>query len=250
MKVIRANCRIQFTPQDIAFLLTTLERGTGQGSALQDLLSDNDSRTLLLDSDHIYEAIIDTPQNLQISLHLYFYVLVRRVLRNAGIEDESVADYVAELLSEFTKSTRPAESSSDSKTPPLSLDAWIETLDRGNHRVRFEQKAYVANRLLFHTGIHEEWLRHRTARRGAPTLEFYESVGPMFYRDAGQHSLAESYDLRPIFEQLSDSFHETRLALNDLATRLIHLDEPEYPILPTRANPQADQDSEVPPAFL
>ncbi len=251
MKVIRANCRIQFTPQDIAFLLNTLDQHSKQETALQNLLADPDSRTLLLDSDTIYEAIIDTPANLPISIHLYFYVLVRRVLRNAGIENEELADYVAELLAEFTRSESPTNQTGNSNTKSLSLDAWIETLRGGNHRVRFEQKAHVANRLLFHTGIHEEWLRHRTERRGAPTLEFYESVGPMFYRDAGQHSLAKSYDLRLIFEQLSGRFHETRVALNELATRLLHFDSPSYPLVPSEiTNPQEAQEPEAPPGCV
>jgi hypothetical protein len=60
----------------------------------------------ILDSDTVFEAVIENPANLSISLHLFFYILVRRVLKEAEIEDESVADFVAELLAEFTRASR------------------------------------------------------------------------------------------------------------------------------------------------
>jgi hypothetical protein len=120
-----------------------------------------------------------------------------------------------------------------------------------DRRESFELKAFAANRLLFLTGIQEDWLRRRTARRGAPSLEFYETVGPGFYREAGHHELAVSYELRNIFEQLSERFHDTRLALNELATRLIHLDTPQFPILESRpASQTSSQSPEGPPPSL
>lgn len=231
MKVIRANCRIQFTPQDIAFLIETLEQSPDQRQAIQGLFADTDTQGMLLDSEAIYQAIIENPNQLSISLHLFFYVTVRRVLKKKGIDDENVADYVAELLTEFTRTNRGPSTRPTEEVGEPALHAWLEGLEEAGSRSSFERKAYIANRLLFHTGIQEEWLRQRTNRRGAPSLEFYESVGPRFYRDAGQHRLAEDYEVRDIFEQLATRFHETRIALNDLATRLLHLDDPALPIL-------------------
>ena len=252
MKVIRANCRIQFTPNDISFILQTLENRAGQKEALETLLGDEESRKLLLDSDTIFDAVIENPANLSISLHLFFYILVRHVLKEAEIEDESVADYVAELLTEFTRTSRTGTAPTDAPCAAPALDLWLNSMQNADRRECFELKAFAANRLLFLTGIQEDWLRRRTVRRGAPSLEFYETVGPGFYREAGDHELAESYELRGIFSQLSDRFHDTRLALNELATRLIHLDTPQFPILETKpASQSSDQDLEgLPPSLL
>jgi hypothetical protein len=252
MKVIRANCRIQFTPLDISFLLQTLESRPEQREALQSLFGDEDSRNLLLDSDTVFEAVIENPENLSISLHLFFYILVRRVLMEVEIEDESVADYVAELLAEFTRASRSGARSSEATNESPALDSWLGAIQNTDRRECFELKAFAANRLLFLTGIQEDWLRRRTARRGAPSLEFYETVGPGFYREAGHHELAESYELRNIFEQLSERFHDARLALNDLATRLIHLDTPQFPILEARPTSQTSSQGpeELPRSLL
>ncbi len=244
MKVIRANCRIQFTSQDIAFLLETLEQNPAQREAILGLFADTDTQGMLLDSEAIYDAIVENPNHLQISLHLFFYITVRRVLTKKGIDDENVADYVAELLTEFTRTHSGTTNQSSEGIGEPALDAWLNNLQDADSRTSFERKAYIANRLLFHTGIQEDWLRQRTNRRGAPSVEFYESVGPRFYRDAGRHRLAESYEVRDVFEQLADRFHETRVALNDLATRLLHLDDPAFPILQSsRATKDRNQDS-------
>jgi hypothetical protein len=37
--------------------------------------------------------------------------------------------------------------------------------------------------------------------------------------------------LSDIYEELSRSFHEVRMALNDLAVRFLHLDSPALPII-------------------
>lgn len=252
MKIIRANCRIQFTPLDFSFLLQTLERRPSQRVALQSLFGDEDTRSLLLDSEAVFEAVIENPANLSISLHLFFYILVRRVLREAEIEDESVADYVAELLTEFTRASRSDARSKEAANESPALDSWLGATQNADCRESFEINAFAANRLLFLTGIQEDWLRRRTARRGAPSLEFYETVGPGFYREAGHHELAESYELRNIFEQLSERFHDARLALNELATRLIHLDTPQFLILETKPTSRTLNQSfeELPPSLL
>ena len=177
MKVIRANCRIQFTPLDISFLLQTLERRPEQREALQSLFGDEDSRNLLLDSDTVFEAVVENPANLSISLHLFFYILVRRVLKEAEIEDESVADYVAELLTEFTRASRSGTRSSESTNESPALDSWLSAMKSTDRRESFEIKAFAANRLLFLTGILEDWLRRRTARRGAPSLRTPDLAG-------------------------------------------------------------------------
>ncbi len=223
MKVVRANCRIQFTAEDIAFLLHTLDGDSENHTAIQSLLGDPESRNLILDSETLFNAVLECPDSLSISLHFFFYILVRHALVEAEIRNEAIADYIAELLSEFSQHP--------DLPPPLgtpgnqdSLAAWYEALDQTHGRHRFELQAYFGNRLLYLTGVQENWLRNRTQRRGAPSLEFYEAAGPTFFRTASQHVLANAYELKGIFEELADRFHDARLALNTLSNTRLHLE--------------------------
>src|SRR5271156_6494280 len=103
MKVIQANCRVQFTASDVDFILGVLRRRTGDAASLTALLADAESRDVILDDDLLFRALLEHGGCLRVSPHLYFYVLVRHVLRRSGLDDRRVADYVAELLSEFSR---------------------------------------------------------------------------------------------------------------------------------------------------
>src|SRR5271170_6762384 len=102
MFVIQPNCRVQFTAEDIDFIRRVL--GTTENSqALISLLTDVDCRDAILDDEKLFRALLEERSCLRVSAHFYFYVLVRHVLRQAGIDDRTVADYVAELLTQFSR---------------------------------------------------------------------------------------------------------------------------------------------------
>ena len=46
----------------------------------------------------ICSIIDDESPFLHISMRLYFYVIVRNLLKDYGVDDRNVADYIAELL--------------------------------------------------------------------------------------------------------------------------------------------------------
>src|SRR3954468_14426167 len=102
MKVIQSNCRVQFTAEDIAFISTVLASKGSAAPSLVSLLTDPEARDLILDDDDLFRALLEQRRCLRVSAHFYFYVLVRHVLKESGIEDRQVADYVAEVLSEFS----------------------------------------------------------------------------------------------------------------------------------------------------
>src|SRR4029079_3377839 len=72
------------------------------------LLSDSDTRDAILDNENLFRAILENRGCLRISNRLYFFVMRRHVLNEAGIEDSEVADYTAEMLAEYSdfESTR------------------------------------------------------------------------------------------------------------------------------------------------
>ena len=48
MKVIQPNCRIQFTAEDVDFIVSILGKKTGNAQCLTQLLADEESRDLIL----------------------------------------------------------------------------------------------------------------------------------------------------------------------------------------------------------
>src|SRR5437879_3768319 len=103
MNVIQPNCRMQFTAEDVEFILAVLGPKCGAADTLVNLLSDEEARDLILDDESLFRALLEQRGCLRVSTHFYFYVLVRHVFKRSGIENSVVADYVAEVLAEYSR---------------------------------------------------------------------------------------------------------------------------------------------------
>jgi hypothetical protein len=214
-------CRARFTALDMAFIVSTLCQGRREEESLLDLLSEPGTLTTILDHPRLLQAILDNLGCLHISVRLYFYVLVRHVFKEASMDDPDLADYVAEMLSVFASAHRARSPLPDQSSPMEYVVDMMAALQTANRRERFLIRAHLGNYSLFLVGMFPQFIRHRRNRRAAPDVAYYEQIGQTNYRIAGGHVLAEKLDLHGIFSTLSDQFHSTRLALNDLAERLI-----------------------------
>lgn len=220
MKIIRANCRTQFTAEDIAFIVSVLGKKTGDADCLIKLLADEETRDMILDDEELYRAFLEHRGCIHVSSHLYFFVLIRHVLKRMGIDDRNVADYVAEVLCEFARSDR---SKCTVPGAEQSLDYFFEMVDalqRADERTSFYIRAYMGNHALFSAGVFLDRIRFRAESRGFPDVRYYEELGRMSYRVASDHRLAEEYALGEIYATLGERFQTARLALNDIAQRL------------------------------
>src|SRR6201993_1598848 len=106
MKLIQPNCRIQFAAEDIEFIVSVLGSKLGTAECLVKLLADEDSRDVILDDEALMHALLERRGCLRVSSRFYFYILVRQVFRRSDIQDREVADYVAEVLTEFARAER------------------------------------------------------------------------------------------------------------------------------------------------
>jgi hypothetical protein len=228
VKVIQPNCRAQFTASDLDFIVSVFVSESGPSDCLVKLLSDPDSLDSILDHDQIFKALLDRPACLQVSPHFYFYVLVRHVLKRSGIEDRSVADYVAAMLAEFSSAQRARPALPGCDQPTDYIFEMLSALQKVDDTKQFLIRAHIGNHSLFVSGIFPEHIRYRAQFRGAPELEYYENMGRMNYRVASDHRLAQQYELSPVFEVLSESFHPIRLALNDMSERIVSLGDRDY----------------------
>lgn len=231
MKVIQPNCRIQFTAQDVAFIQKTLGKDPADQRFLAELLSDPGSRDVILDDAKLLKALLEDGGCLRVSNHFYFYVMVRAVLRPAGIEDRIVADYVAELLTEFSETERSRCVIHGRDQPLEYFFEMLAALQKADDRTRFCIRAYIGNYSLFLSGLFSERIRRRAERKGFPDISYYRDLGQSSFRIASDHRLAERYELASIFDTLSSQFERTRRALHDLSERVFSLGDPPVPIL-------------------
>jgi hypothetical protein len=222
--MIQANCRARFTAADFQFIVRALARSSIDSVSLVDLLSDAETRDLVLDSPRLVEAILGNAGHLAISSAFYFYVLARHVLQRAGINDRKLCDYVASLLETFSRANGLQSPHSSEARGRQYISDMLIALTRATAEQSFLLRAHVGNYSLFVTGIFHENTQHRS-RRGAPDLAFYEQVGRTNYQLVASHSTARRCELNEVFEELADRFHEVRLALNHLSDELLNLDD-------------------------
>lgn len=225
MMLIQPRCRDRFAAEDIDFVVAVLGQRGGAGACLVQLLSDEESRDLLLDDEALLKALMESGGCLRVTCRFYFYVLVRHMLRRAGIEDREVADYVAEVLSEFSDPERGRWMGGDGGKGPEYFFEMMAALAEADERKGFLLRLHMGNYALFLTGVFPERIRSRAERKGFPDLSYYERIGTRSYQEASDHPLAQRYELATVLGRLAGSFSDTRLALNDIAERLFCMGE-------------------------
>jgi hypothetical protein len=223
MKFIRANCRGQFSPADVEFVVRVLGDTASEMDCVRSLLTDEPSRDQMLDDPRLADALINRGGYLRVSTRMYFYVLVRRALLEAGVRDARVADYVAEMLAEFVEQ-RHLRCTVPGRDEPLEYFVeMLAALAHTDERSAFLLRAHIGNYALFLTGLFPDCLRHRAERRGAPSLDYYERLGRTGFAVASEHRIARQVELSAVYGELAEQFPQTRRALNDVAERVFTL---------------------------
>ena len=184
MKLIQPNCRIQFSAEDVDFILSVLGHKIGATEGLIKLLADEASRDLILDDEALLHALLEQRGCLKVSSRFYFYILVRNVLRRSDIRERAVADYVAEVLAEFSEAERTRCMVPGQDRPLDYFFEMLAALQAADERSRFVIRAHMGNQSLFMTGVFPERIRRRAEARGFPDLSYFESLGQSSFREA------------------------------------------------------------------
>ena len=222
--MIHANCRMRLTADDFSFIVGVLSKSETDSVSLVKLLTEEDTRDAILDHEALAKAILESPERLPISPQLLFYVLCRKVLCGTPVKSREASDYVASILDGFLRAARMESVDDTAERSVRYLSDMMHTMNRATTREAFLLRSHAANYALFVSGMFAENLEHRTQRTGAPDLSFYEAVGQMNYRAASEYREAKKFQLQSIYEELAGGFREVRVALNELATRLLHID--------------------------
>ena len=218
MDIVRPNCRIQFTPEDFAFISRTL----GGGRALEQLLRDDDTLPDVLDDPALVRAIQDHPASLSLSPHLYFYLITRSVLRDFKQVNRTAAEYLAEVLVYFANASHLKLRVAG--LPPC--DYFYEMLfasQQVDADTAFRIRAYMGNYALFMVGLFPERIEHRAAHKGAPSVRYYSGMGVSSYHLASEDRLATRYDLAEVLAGLAENFEPVCEALHRLTDRHLFL---------------------------
>ena len=164
------------------------------------------------------------PYPIGISPELYFFVLVRRSLVAAGIEEVRLADYVAATLALHALGNPMSGAIPDRPDLEFTYQVdFLEALEEANTYDRFFLQVQCGNQFLVLTGLFPHFIEHRASRRGAPGIDYYESVARSAFLSASEHPLANELDLSALYPRLADCLGETRHALNRMAEEYLFL---------------------------
>lgn len=214
--MVRANCRSSFQPADLDFLAAHLpEFSPLEGSVLDDLL----------DRPELYKSLLERHDCLKVSPQFYFYILVRHVLVEAGLHDRELADYVASVLTDFSRQSRLSQVEPGDSEKFNYVFELLQALRSATGPRVFLIRAHVGNASLFLTGIFPEHIAHRAQRSGAPGLDYFENVGGANYLTAAGHQMARELHLDNVLGCLGERFQSVRHALNQLSDRLLCLED-------------------------
>jgi len=212
------------TADDFDFIRKSLGNQRGFSASLESLLTDPETRDLILDDDELLQAVLESPERLSISPQFFFYLVCRRVLKDTSVNTREAADYVGSLLEHYSRTQR-LDGPGPARQKVEYVSDMLLALQTADTHQAFELRAHVGNYTLFLSGLFSEAIKRRT-ERGAPDIFFYEQIGRSNFHMASEHRDAVKFGLDRIFDELARGFHEARLALNDLATRLLHFENP------------------------
>lgn len=225
MRSVPHSCRARLQRRDFRFIAQVLTgvRGGGEMDALIRLTRDEDALTQVLDDPQLLNAVLTVPIAISISAELYFYVLVRHALKEAGIADAALADYVAATLAEYSKGNplKPEEGE-PFENVTYHVD-FLEAINSANPHDRFFLEVRCGNQFLMLSGLFPSFLERREQRRGAPGIGYYEMVASESFRHAAEHPLAGEFAVAEVYPMLAELMPHTRKALNRLSSEYLFL---------------------------
>lgn len=218
--MIRADVRSRLTANDLHLVLLLLSRGSaGARQRLERQLA-AEGPDALLDHPELLERLLAVRTMLVPSEALFFYVLVRRALLGAGVDDRGVADYLGALLLEFGRRDRAWRVDWNDDHSHRYLVDILTDLEASDGERRFRVMVHLGEYALWLAGIFPEYIEARRLRRGGPDVPYYEALGRRGYGMASDHVLADVTGLEPVFRTAAERFPTLRGVLNGVSDRV------------------------------
>lgn len=207
--------------------------GRSEANAILGILADGDAAARERATDRLLEggidALLDDPRTLNAVLTgdhsvkpaLIFYLLVRHALLESGIDDRTLTDYLAALLSEFGHEDRAHRIQPGDPDRYYYLVDLVAAMDGPDGRRQFLVRAHLGNYALWLSGIFPDHVVARVHRRGAPGIDYVEAMGASGYRMAADSPFASRHGLDGLYRTAAETFPTLRVALNRIADRYL-----------------------------
>lgn len=175
----------------------------------------------LLDHPIIARAVLEEPGISTLPLEIVSYVLIRRCLLDAGVDERLLADYVTSLFMHFGHTGRAHRIAAyDDREYHYLVDILEELADADGQRA-FLLRAHLGNLSLWLSGLFPDWIDHRVHRRGGPGIGYYDEMGQTGYALAADDPYARRNSLDEMFRAAAGHFVPMRRALNGFSDRFL-----------------------------
>lgn len=256
---------LHLTESDLRFLVETVATSRRDYDHVMGLVrGKEDLLEPMLEDPKLTERLFREEEALvRISPHLLFSVLLRRLRKELDKEayivdvdargkripifespavvqmlsDKKVRDYLAEMLSSFTRTNNGIIYWKERGTwhkrrfSDIDIDDMIELARIIDPEMRPGLYKRIADIALFLSGIFPERatlfaVRRKTMYSAERTLEDYEQMGRRFYSVAALET--DQAQWKPVLETLAEKFTLARLALNSLSERYVKTHRARY----------------------
>jgi hypothetical protein len=219
--MITANLRGRLTREDATIASRLLAGNDPRALRLVESRIRDDGLDAVLDDAALAPALLTRPLGWHASPALFWYVVVRHALVQAGAEERALADYVAAVLLEFGARGRATRISASDDEVYDTLAQLLADAERGAPARRLLAQAHLGNYALWISGVFPDFVTYRHANRGGPDFDYYETMGRTGFQLAAEARAAADYGMDDVFARAAERFSVIRVALNGISDRLM-----------------------------
>jgi hypothetical protein len=219
--MLLGNVRASLTRDDAQLALRLLTHGDSRELDAAEMRLREEGIDTILDDPRLLPAIIESRAGMQVSVRLFWYVVVRRALCRVGEEDRALADYVAAILLHFGARGRAERISESDDQLFNTLAELVGEVDTPDARRSFLVRQHLGNYALWSSGMFPDRIEHKRWRRGGPDLDYFEEMGRRGFTLAAEHRLAQEHGLDALLRVAASRFAALRFALNEVSDTLM-----------------------------
>ncbi len=212
--------RASLTADDMRLAVELLGSGEAERVRLSQKAMD-EGPDALWDDPRLMGALLQSRDLRRPSAALFYYVVLRRLLLELGVDDRAVTDHCATMVLTFGRGDRAYRTSEHDENRYAYLVDLVEAADRADGERQFRVRLHLGNFSLWLTGIFPDYIAARRARKGGPPLPWYEALGRTGFQLASDHRLADQYGMGPVLRTAAQQFGVLRLALNRMSDQLM-----------------------------
>jgi len=218
--MIATSVRASLTADDMRLAVELLAKGESERVRLSQKAMD-EGPDALWDDPRLMTALVGSRDLLRTSPALFYYVVLRRLLLELGVDDRAATDYCATMVLTFGRGDRAYRIGEHDENRYAYLVDLVEEAGRSDGERQFQVRVHLGNFTLWLTGIFPDYIAARATRKGGPAMQYYESVGRTGFLMASDHRLAEQCGLSPVLRSVGQQFPMLRMALNRLSDELM-----------------------------